>query len=88
MIAEALTQGFGTVIAVAPYLMGMALISLVTAFFLTDRSTSRRSRWPSAEPQPQSLPLPLPLPRASGVLLRVGIPCRNPSGRRSTPDCC
>ncbi|MGW5969813.1 MFS transporter [Streptomyces sp. NPDC055186] len=38
MIAEALTQGFGTVIAVAPYLMGMALISLVTAFFLTDRS--------------------------------------------------
>ncbi|MGX4691426.1 MFS transporter [Streptomyces sp. JNUCC 63] len=38
MIAEALTQEFGTVIAVAPYLMGMALISLVTAFFLTDRS--------------------------------------------------
>lgn len=42
MIAEALTQGFGTVLAVAPYLMGMALVSLVTAFFLTDRSGGPR----------------------------------------------
>jgi MFS family permease len=38
MIAEALTQGFGTVVAVAPYLIVMTLISFITVFFVTDRS--------------------------------------------------
>ncbi|WP_308200760.1 MFS transporter [Rhodococcus sp. HM1] len=37
-IAEALTKSFGSVMAVAPYLMGMAAISLVAAFLIRDRS--------------------------------------------------
>ncbi|MGW0017871.1 MFS transporter [Rhodococcus sp. NPDC003382] len=37
-IAEALTKSFGSVMAVAPYLMGMALLSLIAAFLIPERS--------------------------------------------------
>ena len=38
MIAEYLTTTFGTVVAVAPYLLVVTLISLVAIFFITDRT--------------------------------------------------
>ena len=38
MIAEYLTTSFGTVVAVAPYLLLVTLISLASIFFITDRT--------------------------------------------------